>query len=139
MDMKITCPRCGKRIEDFDSFDIQRIYKDFVEVEMFCDSCERVVAFYRIHSKDWVERSEGNSDMKGRLRKMTLNEVLSRISGGKSDATDAAQVQKWLFGDRRGNIVNAYLTLIGNVSDARRYLTKELRDSLAKALAGDGN
>lgn len=52
--IEIFCPKCHTRIDGFDNFLIQTINEDYVEVEMYCDHCEGVVAFVRIHNDEWT-------------------------------------------------------------------------------------
>ena len=48
------CPRCKSEIGSHD-IKVVKIAVEYVEIEMYCDSCDDSVAFARIGTDDWVE------------------------------------------------------------------------------------
>jgi hypothetical protein len=47
------CPRCGAGENHLET-ETGSLGDDFLEIELRCDICDDITAFYRIHDKDWL-------------------------------------------------------------------------------------
>jgi hypothetical protein len=71
-------------------------------------------------------------------REFTLGAVLERVRSGETDQQDAEALRAWILGDERGKIVEAYIFLQCHIPAVRKYLARDLREQLARALLAEG-
>lgn len=65
--------------------------------------------------------------------------VVRRIRAGEATSEDADRILKWIHPDEQAQTVMAYLHLTCNMSKARKYIAKDLRESLAAQLVKDSD
>lgn len=143
----LLCPECATKMSQLRTFDLYEIKEILethkvdgldtviMELDTITDHWYYLLHKYALRDEDGMSRKQFNNDI------LSFKEAFDKHYGCLRHIASMldikmleANVCPTEYSEMRGEIVKAYLCLICNSSAAKRYLAKDLRESLARNL-----